>query len=131
MLAHGEYRLEWHGDILHSTPTGNFNEQGIHAYAQSLWQTVAKRSDWVLYLHLGAAPGLTPEALHELIATYQQLERFGCIALVAEVPMLWAGFLETRLFSQLNLPALESDDPDLLDRFVTAQISHRSKIIDM
>lgn len=73
MKPHGQYKVTLEGSVVHVFPEGGFNEEGIQEMHEHVLLVAPKNKQWALFEHPKDLAGLTPEALKELIVSYNVL----------------------------------------------------------
>jgi len=104
MKAHGEYRIEVIENIVHVFPTGDFNAQGISALHKEISELAPKGKAWALFEHPYNYAGLTPEAIDELIQSYNNLAKINCVVAALEISTPWQHIFESLVLNKVNIP---------------------------
>lgn len=80
MNAHGNWKLEWQGEVLTIRLFGAFNQEGLVELAEHVKSSIASHniSKWYLLEILDAEAMVTPEALAQLKALYDWYFASGC-----------------------------------------------------
>ena len=118
MNSHGHFTLKLCEHVVHAHARDGFNELGIIEYRESLLKLVHGKSSWILFEHIEESAGLTPEAINELVLTYNTFEKFGCIAIATEIGTTFGSVLEKRVFNHIDIPTLASRDSHELAAFI-------------
>lgn len=123
MLEHGEYRLEWSGQVLHNYPVGGFNEFGIDSMRDRILEVVGDRNGWAFFEHPRDNAGLTPEAVPALCRMHQALIRQGCVAIGLEIGVTFGGVIRDQIFPLLSVPAIVDEDPAIVEHFLEQAVT--------
>lgn len=114
MHAHGSTTYQWHGDILESSPRGNFNEEGIIEHMEQVALQANGRDKWVLFERPKTEAGITPEAIDILVKAYENFAQKGCIMVVIEVPGVFGSTIGKVADGILSIPFHHGNDPERL-----------------
>lgn len=123
MQPHGDYKVELINDVVHVFPLGGFNEEGIQEVREQVLLIAPKDRAWGLFEHPKDLAGLTPEALGELLKSYQYFSDFNCKVVALEVNATWQGVIEKGLKGNLDIPFSLSNDLDQLEVFIKQHLS--------
>ncbi|MCJ8321062.1 MAG: hypothetical protein MJK12_15590 [Colwellia sp.] len=118
MESHGSFTLKLEDYVVHTYACNGFNELGIVDYRESILKLVSKKSSWILFEHVDDSAGVTPEALRELILTYNEFKKFGCIAIAVDIGSTFGSILEESVFNHIDLPTLASKEQSKLTAFI-------------
>jgi hypothetical protein len=118
MRSHGNFTLKLNDHIVHAYARDGFNEFGIVEYRESILKLVINEPSWILFEHIEESGGLTPEALNELILTYNEFEKFGCIGIAVEIGSTFGTVLEKNVFNHINLQTIASKEQSELTAFI-------------
>lgn len=124
MRAHGDYKIEVIGQIVHVYPIGGFNVQGIQAMHCDIIKAAPRQNGWALFEHPKGEAGLTPDAVHSLIEHYQHLVDMNCCAVALEISSTWRAIFEKLVAEQLTIPILLDGDCQALSQQLTEAIAN-------
>ena len=116
--VHGEMEVVSEGDVVHTYPSGGFNEAGVKKFRQEVIIKAPKDKAWILFAHPKDKTGLTPEAVLELEKSFIEYEKLGCIAIAIEVSLVYSIVIQTYAIESLRIPCMVSQDKDELLRFI-------------
>jgi|GEM_PF-1512786 len=111
---HGEFTLEWHGEVLHTFPRGNFNEYGIIELKHAVLNSLKGRTNWVVFDRPMDKAGITPDAIHELGKAYAEYQMQDCILAVLEVPAVFGAAIKAEVAKHTNMPVICGTDANAL-----------------
>ena len=112
--AHGTFTLEWHGEILHAFPRGNFNEYGVLELKSKILEQANGHDKWVLFDRPSTKAGITPDAIHELVKAYGEYQQYGCILIILEVPSMFGNAIKDEAAKHTNMPVICGTDAQAL-----------------
>jgi hypothetical protein len=112
--AHGTFTLEWHGEILHTFPRGNFNEYGIIELKKQVLEQIANHEYCVVFDRPSTEAGITPDAIHELGKAYDEYQQHGCILVILEVPSMFGSAIKAEAAKHTNMPVICGTDAKTL-----------------
>lgn len=112
--AHGDYTLEWQGEVLHAFPRGNFNEYCIIELKHVVLNNLAGRKKWVLFERPTNKAGIIPEAIQELGKAYAEYQQHGCILVILEVPAMFGNAIKAEAAKHTNMPVICGTDAKAL-----------------
>jgi hypothetical protein len=120
MQPHGNFTLQIKDQVVYARISDGFNEFGIVEYRESVSNLVKNETTWILHNIIADSAGLTPEALEELIITYKDLEKMGCIsiAVMKGANNYFGNLLEMKVFEQINIPTVVSVEEIRLSTFL-------------
>ena len=118
MKSHGSFTLKLEEHVVHTYACNGFNEFGVIDYRESILKLVAKEPSWILFEHVEDCAGVTPEALRELILTYNEFKKFGCIAIVVDIGSTFGSILERSVFNHVDLPTIANNEQSKLTAFL-------------
>lgn len=108
--AHGEYTIEWQGEVLHVFPRGNFNEYGIMELKNVILSQLKNHEEWVLFERPTGKAGIIPEAIHELAKAYSEYYQHGCILVLLETPSVFGAAIKAEADKHSTIPLIYSSD---------------------
>jgi hypothetical protein len=108
---HGDYTLEWQGEVLHAFPRGNFNEYGIIALKHAVLNNLAGHTNWVLFERPSNKAGIIPEAINELAKAFAEYQQQGCILIIIEVPAVFGAAIKAEAAKHSDIPVIYDTDP--------------------
>lgn len=123
MKGHGIFRVELIDHIVHTYPEGGFNEYGIIGIHETIIEPISGESVWVLFEHPKDLAGITPEALEEIIKSYQEYVKLVCIAIALEASPTWAQVFKSSVFDKVGLPTFTGSNESELLRKLEAQLA--------
>ncbi|AWL10677.1 hypothetical protein HMF8227_00169 [Saliniradius amylolyticus] len=118
MLAHGKFRVETQGRIVHTYPEEGFNEEGIRQYCLKVLEQGNTLQSWLLFEHPRNLAAVTSEAEVELSNAYRLFESAGCVAIACEVGPVYRDMVQNQLGANVSIPVLASDNMDALNQFL-------------
>jgi hypothetical protein len=104
MFAHGEYTIEVKDQVVHTYPSGAFNQEGLEKIHSSILENRPEHENWGLYEHPDDSSGLTPEAIEELLHFYQSLESEQCQFICMQMSMLASKMFEVMIDQKVTIP---------------------------
>jgi alkyl hydroperoxide reductase subunit AhpC len=110
MESHGDYEITIIDDVVHVFPTGGFNEQGICDLRERILTIAPKDKSWGLFEHPRDLAGLTPDALEEILKSYQAFIKINCQVIALEANSTWQGVIEKKLKGNLSIPFYLGDN---------------------
>ncbi|RTR39493.1 hypothetical protein EKG38_06705 [Shewanella canadensis] len=122
MKPHGEYKIELMNNIVHVFPSGGFNEQGIIQLHKKIASIAPHDKPWALLEHPKNIAGLTPEAVEELINSYQNLGKLNCVAAGLEVSSTWRRVFETLIVGKVDIPVYLNSDSEKLEQLIKQKL---------
>jgi len=104
---HGDYHLEWQGDLLILSLSGSFNEIAITRFFQQVMGSFQSRSDrpWVLLSSLDKEMIGTPAVLEIIKTAYRWGEQHQCKAAAISGANIVINQLYLSFFEELSYPA--------------------------
>ena len=122
MQAHGNYKIELIKNIVHVFPSGGFNEQGVIQLHKEIASIAPHNMAWALLEHPKNVAGLTPEAVQELIKSYQNLSKLNCVVAGLEVSSTWQGVFEKSIVGKVNIPVYLNNDLAKLEQLIKQKL---------
>ena len=115
MWAHGNFKIELKGNVIHVYPVGGFNKEGIDEVHTEVSIVAPNNTAWILFEHPKDLAGLTPEALDALVESYLKFQEQNCSAIALEICSTWEGVVRRALKDKLYIPLFLSDDLTYLE----------------
>ncbi|GEA11125.1 hypothetical protein [Alteromonas sp. KUL49] len=125
MKPHGDYKIKVSGNIVHTFPVGGFNSEGIEELHKDILAKAPKNS-WVLFEHPFNTAGLTPEAVDEIVRSYQCFETNRCLAIALELSSTWQRLFETSIVEHLNIPVYLGSSGESLEHKLVEKLSENT-----
>lgn len=108
--AHVAFTLEWHGELLHTFPRGNFNEYSVLELKSKILEPENGHDKRVLFDRPSTKAGITPDAIHELGKAYDEYQQHGCTLIILEVPSMFGNAIKTEAAKHTNIPVICGTD---------------------
>lgn len=118
MGPHGNFKVELINSVVHAFPSGGFNERGVIELRKEILRIAPLDSSWILVEHPKDLAGLTPDALTELIKTYQVVSAHNCKAIALEINTTWHKIIKAHIKDSLDIPLYLSDDLESINDFL-------------
>jgi hypothetical protein len=123
MKSHGDYKIELINDVVHTFPVAGFNEEGIRELREQILLIAPVDRPWALFEHPKDLAGLTPEALEELLKSYQSFSKLNCIVVALEASPTWQYVINKMLSGNLDIPFYLSSNLGQLESLVKQHLS--------
>jgi len=123
MKPHGDYKIELLDNVVHIYPVEGFNEEGIQELREQILLIAPIDRPWALFEHPRDMAGLTPEALVELLKSYQRFSNLNCKVVALEVSSTWQCIIEKILSDKLDIPFYLSSDLEQLEGLVKKHLN--------
>lgn len=121
---HGDYHLEWQGDLLILSLSGSFNEIAITRFFQQVMASFQSRSDrpWVLLSSLDKEMIGTPAVLEIIKTAYRWGEQHQCKAAAISGANIVINQLYLSFFEELSYPARIFEKKDEAVNWLSEQL---------
>ena len=121
---HGDYHLEWQGDLLILSLSGSFNEIAITRFFQQVMGSFRSRSDrpWVLLSSLDKEMIGTPAVLDIIKTAYRWGEQHQCKAAAISGANIVINQLYLSFFEELSYPARIFEKKDEAVNWLSEQL---------
>ena len=121
-LSHGNFDLFVENNVVHTFPSGGFNPEGIIEIRQEILKHAKTFDWWILFEHPGNKAGLTPEAVKEIVRSFQHFEQAGCKAIAMEVHPTWGWAMHNSVAKNINIPLCFDEDKTLVEQWIKSYI---------